>query len=129
MLSNCGAKQDCWECLGLQGDQPVHPKVNQLWIFIGRNDAESEAPILWPPDLKSQLIERYPDAGKDWRQEDKGKMGDKMGRWPHWLNGHEFEWTPGDGEGQGCLAYCSPWDCKESDTTEALNRNNNIYYF
>ena len=71
--------------------QPVHPKRNQSWIFIGRTDAEAEAPILWPPDVKNWLIWKDPDAGKDWRQEEKGMTGDEMAGWHHWLDGHEFE--------------------------------------
>ena len=81
-------------------------EINPL-IFIGRTDAE--APILWSPDVKSWLIRKDLDAGEDWRQEEKGKTGNKMVGWCHWLNGHEFEQTPGDGEGQGGLACCSPW--------------------
>ena len=79
--------------------QPVHPKGNQPWIFIGRTDAEVEDPILWPPDEKSWLIGKDPDAGKDWRQEEKGTTEDEMVGWHHWFNGCEFEQTPGDGEG------------------------------
>ena len=71
--------------------QPVHPKGNQSWIFIGRTDAEAEAPILWPPDTNNWLIEKYPDAGKDWRQEEKGMTEDMMVGWHHQLNGYEFE--------------------------------------
>ena len=92
--------------------KPVNPKWNQSWIFIGRTDAEAEAPILWPPDVKSQLIRKDPDAGKDWRQEKKGVTDDKVVGWHYWLNGHEFEQAPGDGEGQGSLACCSPWGCR-----------------
>ena len=87
--------------------KPVHPKGNQSWIFIGRTDAEAEAPILWPPDAKSWLIGIDPDAGKDWRQEEKVMTEDKMVGWHHQFNGHEFEQTPGDCEGQGSLACCS----------------------
>ena len=76
----------------------VNPKQNQLWIFIGRADAEAEAPILWTPDAKSQLIGKDPDAGKDWRQEEKWVTEDEMAGWHHWLNGHEYEQTPGDSE-------------------------------
>ena len=94
--------------------QPVHPKGNQSWIFIGRLDAEAEAPILWLPDSKSQPIRKDPDVGKDWRQE-KGIAEDEMIEWHQWLNGHEFEQTPGDVEGQGSLACCSPQGCKELD--------------
>ena len=101
--------------------KPVNPKGNQHWIFIGRTDTEAEAPILWPPDAKSPLIGRDPDAGKDWRQEEKGMPEDEMVGWYHWLNGHEFEQALGDGEGQGSLVYRSPWGHKESNTTEQLN--------
>ena len=86
--------------------KPVNPKGNQLWIFIGRTDAVAEAPILWPPDVKSQLIGEDPDAGKDWRQEKNGTTEDEMVGRHHRLNGHEFEQTPEDCEGQGNLACC-----------------------
>ena len=119
MLSRCGAGDDSWESLGLKEIKPVNPKDSQSRIFIGRTDAE--APILWPPDAKSQLIRKDPDAGKDWRQEEKGMTEDEMVGWHHWLNGHEFEQAPGDGEGWGSLACCSPWGRKESDTAEWLN--------
>ena len=85
----------------------INPKENQPLIFIGRTDAE--APIFWPPDVKSQFIEKDPDVGKDWRQEEKGTTEDEMVGWHHWLNGHEFEQTLGDSEGQGNLACCCPW--------------------
>ena len=101
--------------------KPVHPKVNQSWIFIGRTDAEAETPILWPSDVKKWLTGKDPDAGKDWRQEEKGTTVDEMVGWHHWLDGHEFEQTPGVGDGQGGLACCSPWGHKELDTTERLN--------
>ena len=101
--------------------QPVHPKGNQSWIFIGRTDVEAETPILWLPDSKSWLIRKDPDAGKDWGQEEKGMTEDEMVGWHHWLNGHEFGWTLGVGDGQGGLACCSSWGHKESDTTERLN--------
>ena len=103
--------------------QPVHPKGDQSWIFIRRTDAEAEALILWPLDVKSWLVGKDPDSGKDWRQEEKGTIEDEMVGWHHWLNGHEFEQTPGVGDGQGSLACCSPWRHKESDTTEWLNNN------
>ena len=99
--------------------KPVDPKGNQSWIFIGRNDAEAETPILWPPNAKKWLIGKHPDAGKDWRQE-KGITEDEMVRWHHPLDGHVFEQAPGIGDGQGSLACCSPWDCTESDMTEWL---------
>ena len=88
--------------------KPVKPKGNQPWIFIERTDAE--APLLWPPDEKNQLIGKDPDAGKDWGQEEKRVTRGKMVGWHHWLNGHEFEQAQGDSEGQGSLACCSPWD-------------------
>ena len=102
-------------------DWLVNPKGNQSWMFIGRTDAEAETPILWPPNAKSQLIGKDPDARKDWRQEDKGMTEDEMAGWHHWFNGHECEQAPGDGERQGSLACCHPWDRKYSDTTERLN--------
>ena len=83
--------------------QPVHPKGNQSWIFIGKTDAKAETPILWPPDVNNWLIGKDPDAGKDWRQEEKGTTEDEMVGWHHWLNGHEFEQAPGVGDGQGGL--------------------------
>ena len=104
-------------------NQPVHPKGRQPWISIGRTDAEAEAPILWPPDAKSWLVRKDPDAGKDWRQEEKGATENEMVGWHHRLNGHEVEQAPGVGEGQGSLVCCSPWGCKESNTTERLNNN------
>ena len=91
------------------------------WIFIGRTDAESETPILWPPDGKNWLIWKDPDAGKDWKREEKGMTEDEMVGWHHRLNGHEFVRAPGVGDGQGSLACCSPRDRKDSDTTEQLN--------
>ena len=99
----------------------VNPKGNESWIFIGRTDAKTEAPILRPPDAKNWLIVKDPDAGKDWRQEEKGMTEDEMVGWHHWPNGHEFERALGGGEGQGSLACWSPWGHKESDTTERLN--------
>ena len=101
--------------------QPVHPKGNQSWVFIGRTDAEAETTILWPPDVKNGLIWKDPDAGKDWRQEEKGMIEDEMVGWHHWLNGHEFAQALGVGDGRRILACCSSWGCKESDMTEQLN--------
>ena len=101
--------------------QTIHPKGDQSWVFIGRTDAEAETPILWPPDVKNWLIWKDPGAGKDWRPEEKGTAEDEIFGWHHRLNGHEFGWTPGVGDGQGGLAYCSPWGHKESDKTERLN--------
>ena len=88
------------------------PKGNQPWIFTGRTDAKTEAPILWPPDTNSWLIGKDPDAGKDWGQEEKQVTEDEMVGWHHWLNAHEFEQILGDGEGQGSLMCCSPWGCR-----------------
>ena len=105
--------------------QPVNPKGNQSWIFIGRTDAE--APILWPPDMKNWLLGKDPDAGKEWRQEKKGMMANEMVGWHHRFNGREFKQALGVGDGQGSLACCSPWYCKESDTTEWLNWTELIY--
>ena len=104
--------------------KPVHPKGNQPWLFIGRTDAEAEAPILWPPDAKGQITRKDPDAGKDWGQEEKGVTEDEMVGWHHWLNGHEFEQTLGDSEGLGSLVWCSSWGHKELDMTQQLNNSN-----
>ena len=101
--------------------QPVHPKGNQSWIFIGRTDAEAEAPNLCPPDVKNWFIGKDPDVGKDWRREEKGTTEDEMVRWHHQFDGHEFEQALRVGDGQGSLVCCSPWGCKESDMTEWLN--------
>ena len=89
--------------------KPVNPKGNQSWIFIGKTGGEAEAPLLWPPDVKSQLIGKDPDAGKDWGQEEKGVAEHEMVRQHHWFNGHESEQTPGDSGGQKSLACCSSW--------------------
>ena len=121
MLLNCGAGEDSWESLDCKEIQPVHPKGDQSWVFIGRTDAKTEIPILWPPDAKSWLIWKDRDAGKDWGQEEKGMIGDEMIGWHHWLNGHGFGWTPGVGDVQGGLACWDSWGHKESDTTERLN--------
>ena len=107
MLLNCGAEEDSWESLDCKEIKPVNLKGNQPWKFTGRTDAE--APILWPPDAKSQLIGKVPDGGKDWGQEEKVVAEDEMVGWHHQLDGHEFEQTLGDGEGRGNLACCSPW--------------------
>ena len=102
--------------------KPVSHKGNQSWIFIGRTDAETEAPILWLLDAKNWLTRKVPDAGKDWRQEEKKTTEDEMVGCHHWVNGHEFELAPGVGDGQGSLACCSaPWGRKESDITEQVN--------
>ena len=98
--------------------KPVKPKGNQPWILIGRTDAEAETPILWPPDVKRRLIGKDPDSRKDWGQEKNDATEDEMVGWHYQLNGHGFEQTPGDSEGRGSLACCSPWGCKELDMTE-----------
>ena len=100
---------------------PVNPKGNQSWIFIGRIDAETETPIFWPPDLKDWLIGKDSDAGKDWRQKEKGMTEDKMVGWHHWFDGHEFEQAPIVGDRQGGLVCCSPLGHKELDMTEQVN--------
>ena len=102
------------------------------WDFFGRNDAEAETPVLWPPHAKNWLIGKDSDAGRDWGQEEKGMTEDEMAGWHHWLDGHESEWTPGVGDGQGGLACCDSWGHKELDMTEWLNwteLNLNLYKF
>ena len=113
--------------LDWKGIQPVHPKGDQSWVFIGRTDVEAETPILWPPDAKTWLIWKDPDAGKDWGQEEKEMTEHEMVGWHHRLNGLLFGWTPGVGDGQGRLACCSSWGCKDSDTTEWLNWTDDVY--
>ena len=108
--------------------QPVHPKGNQSWIFIGRTDVEAETLILGPPDGRNWLTGKDPDAGTDWRQEKKGMTEDETVGWHHRLNGHEFEQALGVGDGQGSLACCSPWGRKESDMTERLNWTDFIWF-
>ena len=102
--------------------KPVNPKGNQSWTFIGRTDAEAEAPMLWPPDMKSRFIRTDLVVEKNWRQEEKGMTEVEMVGWHHQLNGYEFKQALRVGEGQGSLACCSLWGCKESDMTEWLNR-------
>ena len=109
--------------------QPVHPKGNQSWLFIGRTDAKAETPIVWPPDTKNWLFGKDPDAGNDWRQEEKRMIKDEMVRWHHWLDGHEFEQAAGVGDGQGSLVCCSPWGRKELDATKWLNWTDKILFF
>ena len=120
MLLNWGVGEDSWESLGLQGD-PVHSKADQPWVFFGRNDAKAETPVLWPPHAKSLLIGKDSDVGRYWGQEEKGMTEDEMAGWHHRLDGCEFEWTLGDGDGQRGLGCCNSWGRKESDTTERLN--------
>ena len=101
--------------------QPVHSKGDQSWVFFGRTDAKAETPVLWPSHAKSWLIGKDSDAGRDWGQEEKGMTEDEMAGWHHRLDGRQFEWTPGVGDGQGGLACCDSWGRKESDMTERLN--------
>ena len=104
--------------------KPVNPKGNHSWIFIGRTDAEGEFPILWPPDVRTDSLEKIlPDPGKDWKWEEKGTTEDKMVGWHHWFNEHEFEQTLGDSEGQRSLVCCSAWGLKDFHMTEQLNNN------
>ena len=119
-----GGPLDCKEI------QPVHPKGDQSWVFIGRTDVEAETPILLPRDAKNWLIGKNPNAGKDWVQEEKGTTEDEMVGWHHRLNRHRFGWIPGV-DGQGGLASCSSCGHKESDATERLNWTDailNLYY-
>ena len=108
---NCGTGENFWESLRLKGDKPVKPKGNQLWIFIGKTNAEAEALILWPPDVKNWLTGKDPDAGEDWRHEEKEPTEDEMVGWHHQLDGHEFEQASevGDGQGSQGMLYLN-WD-------------------
>ena len=107
--------------LGCKEIQPVHSKGDQSWVFFGRTDAKAGTPVLWTPHAKSWVIGKDSDAGRDWGQEEKGTTEDEIAGWHHWLNGREFEWTPGVGDGQGGLACCNSWGPKELDMTEWLN--------
>ena len=109
--------------------QSVHPKGDQSWVFIGRTDTEAETPILWPPHMKSWLIGKDPDAGRDWEQEEKGTPEDEMAGCHHPLDAHEFGWTPGAGGGQGGLTSCNSWGCIESDTTEWLHWTDAVIFY
>ena len=109
--------------------QPVHPKGDQSWVFNGRTDVEAETPVLWPPDVKSWLIWKDPDAGKDWGQEENGTTEDEMVGWYHWLDAHRFGWTLGVGDGQGGLACCSSWGCKELDMTDWTECTYTLYIY
>ena len=117
MLLNCGTGEYLESPLNCKEIQPIHPKGNQSWIFIGRTDVEAETPVLWPSCVKSWLIGKDPDAGKDWGQEEKGMTEDEMAGWHHWLDGYEFEQGLGVTDGQGGLVCCSH---KELDMTERL---------
>ena len=100
--------------------QPVHSEGDQPWDFDGRNDAKAETPV-WPPHVKSWLIGKDSDAGRDWGQQEKRTTEDEMAEWHHQLDECESKWTPGEGDGQGGLVCRDSWGCKESDTTERLN--------
>ena len=108
--------------------KPVNLKENQPWIFIGRTDTETEAPVLWLPNANSRHIGKDPDAGKDWKQKEKRASEDEMVGWYHWCNGHELGQTLGDGMGQGGLVCCSPWDHEEWETTWWLNNIYHLYW-
>ena len=128
MLLNCAVGEDSWESLGLQGD-PTSPFWRRSTLgFLGRNDAKAETPVLWPPHVKSWLIRKNSDAGRDWGQEEKGTTEDEMAGWHHQLDGHEFGWTLGVGDGQGGLACCNSW-ITESDTTEWLDWTESCYSY
>ena len=116
-FSNCDAAENSWESLDCRELKPVNAKGNQPQMFVGRTDAEAEAPVFCAPDVKSQLIGEGSDARKNWRQEEKETTEREIVGWHHQLTGHEFESTPGDSEGQGGLMCCSLWGRKESDTT------------
>ena len=116
----------CWRMfLDSKEIQPVNPKGNQPWIFIGMTDTEAETPILWPLGAKNWLIGKDPNAGKEWRLEERGTTRNEMVGWHHWLDGHQFEWALSVGDGQESLACCSPWGCKESYMNEWLINNHN----
>ena len=126
LLSNCGVGEDSWRVpwSARRSNQSILKEItlNTHW----RTDAEAEASIIWPTDANSRLVGKDPDAGKDWRQKEKRAAEDEMIGWHHWFDGHELGHTPGDSEGQAGLECCSPWGHKESDTTQRLNKNNNV---
>ena len=128
MLLNYGVEKTLESPLDCKEIQPVHPKGDQSWLFIGRTDVEAETPILWPPNAKSWLIWKDPDAGKDWGQEETGITEDEMVGWHHWLDGHGFVWMPGVGDGQGGLECGSSWCCRvEHDWTTELTELTDWY--
>ena len=125
MLSTCSVGEDSWEWLDCKEIKAVNPRGNQPWTFMGRTEAEAECPVFWPPNAKSQLIGKDPDAVDDRRQEEKGMAEYKMIGWHHWFNGHEFEQAPGD-DGQGSLAFWSPWGRSQTqlrDWKKAINNS------
>ena len=117
MLSNCGAAEDSWESLEQQRDQKVNLKGSQLWILIGRTDADADAAVFWSPYVNNQVIGKVPDVGKDWGQKEKRASEDEMAEWNHWCNGLELGQTPG-------LASCNPQGHVELDKIRRLNNNN-----
>ena len=121
MLLSCGVGEDSWESLGLQGDPTSPPQRRSALDVHWKDWCWSWNSILWPPDVKSWLIGKDPDAYKDWKQEEKGMTEDEMVGWHHRLNGHEFGWDSAVGDGQGGLACCSSWGFKELHMTEWLN--------
>ena len=134
MLLNCCVEPEINQTLESPLDckeiQQVLPRGNQSWIFIGGTDTEAETPILWSPDVKSWLIWKDPDAGEDWRWEEKGTKEDEMVACHHQLNGHEFEWTLGVGDGQGSVTCCSPGGHRvRHDWATELNWTENLFAF
>ena len=132
MLLNCGVGKDSESSLDCKEIQPVHSEGDQPWDFFGRNDAKAETPVLWPPHVKSWVIGKDSDAGRDWGQEEKGTTEDEMAGWHHWLYGRESQWTLGVGDRQGGLVCCNWWGRKESDMTEWLiwsHLNGSMWYF
>ena len=129
MLLNCGVGEDSWESLGLQGDLTSPFWRRSALRFFWKNDAKAETPVLWPPHVKSWLVGKESDAGRDWGQEEKATTEDEMTGWHHWLDGREFEWTSGDGDEQGGLSCCDSCGHKKLDMTEGLNWPELIDYF
>ena len=130
MRLNCGVGDDSWRSpLDCEKIQLVHSEGDRPWVFFGRNDVKAETPVLWPPHVKSWLIGKDSDAGRDWEQEEKGTTEGEMAGWHRWLDGRESEWTPGVDDGQGGLACFYSWGHKESDTTEPLNWTNTVKGF
>ena len=121
MLLNCGVGEDSLSPLDCKEIQPVQPKGDQSWVFIGRTHAKAETLALWPPHVKSWLTGKDSGAGRDWEQGEKGMTEDEMAGWHHRPNGQEFGWTPRVGDGQRGLACCNSWGHKESGSTERLN--------